>query len=85
METKKIEHLHRLPHGLPADRYDGGRRGRLCHRQHTCPGAMPTPQGVTAPTRIVTSTVRVTGTLAMVSCKTAVTSPKARFLMWSAR
>lgn len=54
---------------------------------NTCPrGDAYARKEVTAPTRIVTSTVRVTGgTLAMVSCRPAVTSPKARFLMWSAR
>ena len=81
METKKNRtYLHRLPHGLPADRYDGGRRGRLRHRQHLPPGRCLRPQRRSRPpTRIVTSTVRVTGgTLAMVSCKTRSDIPKGK-------
>ena len=47
---------------------------------NTCPrGAAYARKEVTAPTRIVTSTVRVTGgTLAMVSCKTRSDIPKGK-------
>ena len=80
METKKIElTCIGCPMGCPLTvTLDGG--AVVTVQGNTCPrGDAYARKEVTAPTRIVTSTVRVTGgTLAMVSCKTRSDIPKGK-------